>query len=261
VILLAMPTATWDSDGLIGQQLFKFLWQRAVLSRNSLPEKHRERFLFLFSDEAQDTVNLRYDSEFLSVCRGSKCCVIFMTQTLPSYFAKIGGPNPRDAALSLVGKFTNHFYGANSCPETNEFASRTIGKVLTRRRNYSRGTSQNTTTSFTEGSGESTGHSSSSGSSESFGGGGASSGSSSSSTFTTGLSRNRSRSKGKSTGQSENAGYSESMEFLIEPAEFARNLKTGSAVNDFVITGVWFQSSRVFEASGRNVLLARFKQQ
>jgi hypothetical protein len=243
VILLAMPTATWDSDGLIGQQLFKFLWQRAVLSRNSLPEKHRERFLFLFSDEAQDTVNLRYDSEFLSICRGSKCCVIFMTQTLPSYFAKIGGPNPRDAALSLVGKFTNHFYGANSCAETNEFAARTIGKVLKRRRNFSQGTSHSTTTGFSEGSSQTISYSSMS------------------PNCTTGFSSNWSMNEGSSLGRSENAGYSESMEYLIEPGEFARNLKCGGSANDFEVTGVWFQSSRVFEATGRNILLARFKQQ
>ena len=32
--------------------------------------------------------------------------------------------NPRDAAQALAGKFKTHVFCANSCPETNEFASR-----------------------------------------------------------------------------------------------------------------------------------------
>ena len=63
VIVLAMPTLTWNEDGVIAQVLFKYLWQRAALSRNSLAPEHRERPIFLFSDEAQETVH-SYDSEF-----------------------------------------------------------------------------------------------------------------------------------------------------------------------------------------------------
>jgi len=103
VIVLAMPTLTWNEDGVIAQQLFKFMWQRAVLSRNSLEEKHRERFLFGWSDESQEVVN-SYDYEFLSLCRASKCCVTYLTQSLPTYFAKIGGDNPKDATEALVGR-------------------------------------------------------------------------------------------------------------------------------------------------------------
>ena len=43
VIVSAMPALTWNEDGIIGQQLFKYIWQRSVLARNSLAEKHRER--------------------------------------------------------------------------------------------------------------------------------------------------------------------------------------------------------------------------
>jgi hypothetical protein len=47
VIVLAMPTLTWNEDGVIAQQIFKFFWQRAVLSRNSLAPVHRECPVFL----------------------------------------------------------------------------------------------------------------------------------------------------------------------------------------------------------------------
>lgn len=123
IIAMAMPTTTWNEDGVIAQQLFKFMWQRMVLSRNSLAEKHRERFLFIFCDEAQETVNPS-DGQFLSLCRQSKCCMTYLTQSLPTYYSKIGGDNPKEDALALVGKFRTHIYHSNACPETNEYASR-----------------------------------------------------------------------------------------------------------------------------------------
>lgn len=260
VVVLAMPTLSWGEDAIIAQHLFKFLWQRAILSRNGLDPKHRECPLFLYSDEAQETVN-SYDGEFLSVCRGSKTSVIFLTQSLPTYFAKIGGDNPRDAALALVGKFGTHIYHSNACAETNEFASRTIGKVLKRRGNYSRGTSRSTNSGTSYGESESWGTSYSSGSTTSVSdNGGGSSGSSSSFGQTNNSSLNFGWNRGQSTGRSENAGYSESMEYLIEPGDFARVLKTGGPANRNIVSGFWFQSGRTFKSTGQNVLLAEFAQ-
>jgi hypothetical protein len=66
--------------------------------------------------------------------------------------------------------------------------------------------------------------------------------------------------RGQGTSQSENHGYSESMEYVIEPGDFARILKTGGKQNNNLVTAVWFQSGRVFNASGSNVLLETFKQ-
>src|ERR1017187_3755403 len=99
------------------------------------------------------------------MCRGSKCCVTYLTQSLPTYYAKMGGDNPRDAAHALVGKFMTHVYHSNACPETNEFASRMIGKVVTRRGNYSNGSSENVNYGMSAGNSENSGTSSNSGSS------------------------------------------------------------------------------------------------
>jgi hypothetical protein len=41
-----------------------------------------------------------------------------------------------------VGKFRTHIYHSNLCPETNEYASRMIGKEVVRRRNFNAGSSQ-----------------------------------------------------------------------------------------------------------------------
>ena len=50
------------------------------------------------------------------------------------------------------------------------------------------------------------------------------------------------------------------MEYAIEPGFFGRGLKTGGPQNGNEVTGIWFQGGRVFEASGTNFLLGRFKQ-
>jgi hypothetical protein len=247
VTLLAMPTATYNEDGVIAQVLFKYMWQRAVLTRNSLEQKHRERPLFLFCDEAQETVS--NDGEFLGLCRDSKCCVLFMTQSLPAYFSKIGGDNPRDAAMNLVGKFMTHVYFSNACAETNEYAARTIGKVIKRRANYSAGENRSTSYGMNYGEGDNRGSSTVWGQGI-FG----------STTTNNGRSDNWGENRGRSSGTSVNRGYSESMEYAIEPGDFARCFKTGGAANNYEVTGLWFRAGEIFRASGTNVLPVRFSQ-
>lgn len=255
LLLLAMPTTLWGEDALIAQQLFKFMWQRTALSRNSLDERHRERFLFLWSDEAQDLVN-SYDYEFLSLCRSSKCCVTYLTQSLPTYFAKIGGDNPRDAALALAGKFMSHVFCSNSCAETNEFAAKTIGRVPTRHDNYSRGNSTNLNRGMSAGANENWGSSSNYGGSYGSGGHSISNGGGS----TSGSGNNWGENRGRGTSRNESRGYSESMEYAIEPGDFGRDLLTGGPANGNIVTAVWFQAGRIFRDSGTNFLLARFAQ-
>jgi hypothetical protein len=254
VIVLAMPTLTWNEDGVIAQVLFKYLWQRAALARNSLAPQHRERPIFSFCDEAQETVH-SYDSEFLSVCRSSKVCPVAMTQSLPAYYARIGGDNPRDAAHALVGKYMTHVYFANSCPETNEYASRMIGKMVTRRRNVSVGNSENFNEGMSAGNSESSGSSSSHGSSF---GQGYSSNSNSGSNSSSG--NNWGSNRGRGTSENFSRGYSEAMENVIEPGDFARILQTGGKANNNIVSAVWFQGGRVFRDSGSNMMIRRFKQ-
>jgi hypothetical protein len=254
VLVDAKPTLTWNEDGVIAQQIFKFAWQRCILMRNSLEQRHRERCLFLWSDEAQETV-APYDGEFLGLARDSKCCTVYLTQSLPTYFAKIGGDNPRDAALALAGKFGSHVFGANACPETNEFASRILGKVLTRRKNFSAGHSQSFNEGMSAGDSENTGHSSSYGSSS---GKGYSFSQNSGSTTGKGNSWGSNRGRGSSENVTE--GCTESMEYAIEPGEFARCLKTGGPENGNRVTSFWFQAGRTFKASGKNFLLTEFEQ-
>jgi hypothetical protein len=254
--LCAMPTTTWQEDGIIGQSLLKFLWMRAVTGRNSLTPRHQERPVFLWSDEAQETLlGGSTEGDFLSICRSSKCAVVYLSQTLPGYAAKIGGDSPRDAAYGFIGKFGTHVLMSNSCPETNEFAGRMLGRVVTRRNNFSEGNSQ----SFNEGM--SAGNSRSWGASKSFGYSvGQGNSASSNSGSTNGDASTWGSNRGRGSSQNTSHGYSEAMEHAIEPGFLGRELKTGGPQNGNQVTAIWFQSGRVFKASGTNFLLARFAQ-
>lgn len=262
IILGAMPTLTWNEDGVIGQQIFKFFWQRSVLTRNSLAQKHQERPLFLWSDEAQETCAPE-DGAFLGLTRSSKCAVVYLTQNLPKYFSKIGGDTPRDAAEGLVNTFSTHIYHSNPCPTTNEFASRMLGKVLKRRANHSTGSSTSHSVGMNSGRNDNKGHSSNSGSSYSAASGmgnHASHGGNYGSGSTSGSGSSWGDTRGRGTSESETTGYSESMESAMEPGDFARLLKNGGRANGGIVTGIWFQSGRKFNSTGTNFMLGRFKQ-
>jgi hypothetical protein len=63
-----------------------------------------------------------------------------------------------------------------------------------------------------------------------------------------------------SDGGSSSGGYSETMDYEIEPADFARCLATGGPANGGSVTGLWFQAGKRFEGSQRNYLHVSFRQ-
>ena len=256
LILLNMPALTLNEDGIIGQQVFKYLWQRAVLARNGLPAPYRERPVFLWADEAQYFIN-SYDAEFQSTCRGSRVCTVFLSQSLPTYYARIGGENARDKVHHLLGNFGTKVFHSNACPETNEWAAKTVGRTVQQRRNYSESQGRNRNIGMSEGWNVHHGTSWGTNSSHDTRGGGSvghNSGGSS------GGGENWSTNRGRGINTGETNGYSEQMDYLIEPGQFGSMLKTGGTANGNRVSAVWYQAGRTFEASGGNALLAQFQQ-
>lgn len=258
IIIMNMPALTWNEDGIVGQQLFKFMWQRAVESRKGLDQVHHERPVFLWADEAQYFVNLK-DDEFLSTCRGSKACVVFLTQTLPTYYARLG-KDKSDAADGLVGKFNTQIFHLNACPRTNTFASQMIGRTLQTR--HSTGYSAGTNSSRGMSEGSHTGDSANAGKNSSY---------DSPFSFIPNTSSNRGTSSssgqnwgmnaGRGSSESHSYGTSEQMDYLVEPRVFANDLKSGGPKNRGVVTAVWVRAGGRFQASGgNNIILASFKQ-
>jgi hypothetical protein len=256
LIIMDMSALTWNEDGIIAQQLFKFMWQRAVLSRNGLEPKHRDRPVFLWADESQYFVNA-FDTDYQSTCRSARACTVYLTQSLPTYYAKMGGDNAKAKADMLLANFVTKIFHNNADPETNRWAADTIGRSLQRRSNFSQGESHGYST------GMNSGESNNWGSNSSFGGSSSSQGgSSSNSSFgsSSGGGDSWGRNRGANNGESRSAGYSEAMDYEIEPAEFARSLRTGGPANGKRVTGVWFQAGKTFTDSHRNYLNVSFQQ-
>ncbi len=257
IILLNMPALTWNEDGVIGQQLFKYMWQRAVLSRNALAYEHQVRPVFLWADEAQYFVN-SYDAEYQSTCRGSRACTVYLTQSLPTYYARMAGENARDRTHHFLGNFATKVFYNNACAETNEYAARLLGRVLHRRATYSEGSSTGSNVGMNSGSSTNRGGSSGSGSSYNGRGGG---GSSSNHGSSWGSGESWGESRGHSHSENVSHGYSEQMDYVLQPDAFSSEmLKTGGPEYGNKVSAVWFQAGRRFAASGDNALLVEFRQ-
>ena len=251
IIIMCMPVMTWKEDGIIGQQLFLHAAERAIEARNGLDRQHQLRPVFLYADECHYFVTEK-DEAFLSTCRGSRACPVFLTQTLPTLYARMGHTKTA-AAQGLIGKFGTLVCHQNACHETNEYVSKVIGRDIHQRKNESRGIGSNSSFGTSSGTSVSMGNSSS----MSFGGG--------SPSHTTGRNTSSGWSDGRSSssGSSENwsQGTSEQMDNIIEPAFFARNLKSGGPRNGGIVTAVWFKAGASFHHVGsRNFMLAEFKQ-
>lgn len=261
IILLNMPALTLNEDGVIAQILLKFIWQRTMLSRNALPKVQRERLVFLWIDEYQ-TFASSYDPQFLSACRASMVATVLLTQSLPTLYASMPSENARDKVDHLIGMCATKVMHATSCTHTARWAADMLGRTLHRRANSSVGETYSQNTGINIGLSDSWGESS--GTSTSVGGntqsldGNWSVGNNQSSS--SGGGSNWGRNRGSSNGQSNSAGWSEQMDHIIEPADLGRMLRTGGRVNHGRVDGIWYQSGRLFDASGSNFLLAEFEQ-
>jgi len=258
VIVLAMPPLTMNEDGVVGQMLYKLLWQRRVLARNALEPEQRQRPVFLWADECQYFVN-SFDAEFLSTSRASLACPVFLTQSLPTLYARLSVDGGHDRVHHLLGNFATRIWHSNACAETNEWAARTLGKSLQTRASFNRSEGHNASYGMNMGEGLSWNRGVTGGP---FGNTGTPW------PFEPGLGRDGSeggndswgRNRGHGTNSSVTQGSSEVMEYIIEPGQFGRMLKTGGPANGNRVSAVWYQSGRRFAASGGPAMLVEFAQ-
>ena len=151
IIVMAMPVQANETEGRLGQMVFKYMSQLAIESRNALPEyRHRERPVFMWVDEAHRFVSVK-DEQFLAECRESRTCCVFLSQGLPSYYAALGERETKRVD-GLIGKFSTQIFHQNACHHTNEFASKIIGRGIQIRR--SQGTNRSQTSGSSVGSSE-----------------------------------------------------------------------------------------------------------
>ena len=132
IIVLDFPVKEFLDAGIMAQGIFKLIFQQAVerrdVSKYPTPA-------FLWADEAQYFIN-PYDQIFLTTARSSRTAVVMLSQSISNYFAVMGsGYDARAKVDSLMGNLSTKIFHANSDAETNEYASRLIGKAVTTLKN------------------------------------------------------------------------------------------------------------------------------
>ena len=218
IIVMDLPARSYSTAGVVSQQIFKLLFQQAM-EREAVSDGDATRPVFCWADEAQFFMN-SYDAEHLSVCRQQKVCNVFITQDMPTYFARIGN---HDAANTLLNKFGTRIFHASTDRDSCMYAADIIGKVQHANETASISTGHNT------GGGLQVGEIESSGSG--------------------GYGRNQGRQRGYTTYQ----------DYDIPP-EYFGGLKTGGPKNKRVVQGVVIVNGRRFRSSGKNRIVAEFSQ-
>ena len=217
--------------GTIMAAVIKYCVQLYIESRNN-----KEKPIMIYADEAQFFVNKK-DIDFQTTARSNKGITVYATQNINSYYEVIGERSTK----SLLGNLRSLIFCANTCKETNDFASDMIGNHIVLRSS----------------GGES--HSSSQGKNT---------GQNKASIFDGG---NSSNSIGANIGSSESASsnWSEQREKVIESHEF-RQLKTGGEGNNYAVEFIavspsikpegWLKSSSFQTFKGAKVDVTKIKE-
>jgi len=128
IIVLDFPVKEYLEAGIIGQCVFKLMFQQIIERRDVIKFP---KPVFLWADEAQYFIN-PYDQIFLTTARGSRAVTVFLSQNISNYLAVMGsGMDARAKVDSLMGNLSTKIFHANSDAETNEYASRLIGQAIT----------------------------------------------------------------------------------------------------------------------------------
>lgn len=139
VIVLNLPIKEYGEVGRFAQILFKTIWQRAI---ERLDVGDKDLPVFLWADESQYFVT-NHDVLYQQTARSKKAATVYLTQSLPNYYAMLATRDPHSSTHSLLGNLQTKIFHANGDPATNEWAEKLfaqeIGSRAAKSTNYSVG--------------------------------------------------------------------------------------------------------------------------
>ncbi len=124
IIILDLPIQQYHDVGRTVQGIFKYMFQRAVLQRDT---NQYPRPVFLWADEAQNFVS-SFDYKFQAVARSARACTVYLSQSVSNYYSVLGGGEGRDETHAFLGNLVTKVFHANSDHATNQYASDLIGQ-------------------------------------------------------------------------------------------------------------------------------------
>jgi type IV secretory pathway TraG/TraD family ATPase VirD4 len=124
VIVVDIPALKHRTIGQLAALIWLLTFQVAA-QRRAYTAPHT-RPCFLYADEKQLFAIPETDARFQSTSRHHGVSVVSLTQSIPGLTDAYGGKAATDAALS---HYCTRIFHANNCAVTNEWASRSLGKI------------------------------------------------------------------------------------------------------------------------------------
>lgn len=128
IIILDFPVKEWLVSGIYAQAMYKYMWQQAMERRDPLKSEHQTP-VFLWVDEAQYFINPNHDALFQTTARSSLVCTVYLTQSINNYYFAMGSRSPEARAKALLANMGTKIFHANTDFDTNEYATKMIGKI------------------------------------------------------------------------------------------------------------------------------------
>lgn len=125
-VIVDMSPAEWGDSGLFVCAAWKYLTEKAVLRRHA---DEKSSIVTIWADEASQFVN-SFDSHFITQCRSHKGCLVFLTQSLHSYYAALEGQTGKHKADALLANFGTKIFHSCGDVQTAEWGVQLIGKSL-----------------------------------------------------------------------------------------------------------------------------------
>lgn len=131
IVLVDLPVKTYGTDGRFAGVVWKYCTQIAMERRAD-----KRRPVFIFSDESHFFFT-EYDAQFQSTSRSSRCCTVYLTQNLGSYYEKAPGAAGHQRVLSLLANLKTRILHQSSHTDTRKWLSDSVGKHRVGRRTES----------------------------------------------------------------------------------------------------------------------------
>lgn len=125
-ILLDMAVSEYGDVGSFVAGGLKYLTQKAILRRTATDASN---CVTIWADEAQQALT-SFDATFLAQCRSHRGCMVYLSQSLPGYYAAIGGENGRHSVDALLTNFHSKIFHSLGDVETAQWASSLLGRSL-----------------------------------------------------------------------------------------------------------------------------------
>lgn len=100
-VVVNFPPSRWGATGLLLSTGWKQLVELAILERQA---SNSSPFCVIWADEAHQFVT-NYDSSFIAQCRSHKGCLVYLTQSVSSFYAAMKGEAGKHQADALIANF------------------------------------------------------------------------------------------------------------------------------------------------------------